>query len=91
MKVSKDPRVALKYLSAGKITSTYNGAQGCACGCRGTHSTDPKLNKRRVNAMMKLIQQGVPCESTNSYIAVDHGNRLWIAYPRARPRLQHQG
>ena len=34
------------------IRTTYNGEQGCACGCRGTYATEGAAVTRRLNTLL---------------------------------------
>lgn len=92
--VTKDPTkseidLALKLLNSGEITSTYYGNAGCACGCKGTHSTNKVTERKRVEKMTKWIEHlaeygrgaDIELDISNTYVAVELiGYKLWIAY-----------
>lgn len=92
--VTKDPTkseidLALMLLNSGEITSTYYGNVGCACGCKGTHSTNKVTKRKRVEKMTKWIEHlaevgrraDIELSISNTYVAVELvGYKLWIAY-----------
>lgn len=38
-----------------KVVDTYNGKEGCACGCRGTYRKTGPAVKRRVNVVESFV------------------------------------
>jgi hypothetical protein len=78
IKVRLDPQM---------VASVYAGRPGCACGCRGSHSTRPISIKRVVSSINLLIaanQHDIDVSITPyaPYVAVETDTRLRIAYLR---------
>lgn len=80
-KVRLDPRI---------VSSVYTGRPGCACGCRGRHTSDPRSIKMVVRTLNLLMEEGndvdvslTPFGDHDGYVAIQTENRLRIAYLRA--------
>lgn len=39
-----------------KVTATYRGLEGCACGCRGTYARSGRALTQRVKAMNTALE-----------------------------------
>ena len=64
-----------------RVTSSYSGAADkCCCGCAGNHSTSPIAIKRQINRIKKLASEGYKLDVCDTYVAVERGNRAYIAY-----------
>ena len=51
-----------ELINKADVTNTYSGAEGCACGCRGTYATGGVAVTRRVNEINKAIANGEQVE-----------------------------
>jgi len=60
-----------------QIKSVYSGRPGCACGCRGKHSSDARTISLIVNRMNKLDPN---IEQEDNNYALETETRLYIAY-----------
>lgn len=87
--IRSDIDLALMKLNSGEITSTYYGNAGCACGCKGTHSTNKVTERKRVKKMTEWIEHlakygrgaDIELSISDTYVAVELvGYKLWIAY-----------
>ena len=48
----------IELINKADVTNTYAGAEGCACGCRGTYASTGAAVTRRVNEVNKAIANG---------------------------------
>lgn len=77
-------------LDARVVSSVYTGRPGCACGCRGNHSTNPATIKYVVKVLNGMMAHGhdvdvslTPFGDHDGYVAIETDTRLRIAYLRA--------
>ena len=83
-------------LECKEVVTTYNGKEGCMCGCNGNYVDDQnsKAFKRRINKIVNFIGPMRP-DSANTndaatystepfgdmcYVAVRQGNRVTVVY-----------
>lgn len=66
------------------VSAVYSGRQGCACGCRGNHSSTSRSIKIVLSKMRDAAKDGFPVAVLNDYVSVDTDNRVYIAYTDGR-------
>ena len=66
------------------VSAVYSGRHGCACGCRGNHSSTSRSIKIVLNKMREAAKEGYPVAVLNEYISVDTPTRVYIAYTDGR-------
>ena len=47
-------------INPNQVAQVYSGKPGCACGCKGNYSENPRTIKTIVNRMVRMIQDGQP-------------------------------
>jgi hypothetical protein len=76
-------------VDASKVVKVYSGRPGCACGCRGNYSTNPKTIKlitRRINEILTMLNGELKKGGYETYavdghfIAAENGHRAYTAY-----------
>ena len=77
-------------LKPSSVGSVYSGRHGCACGCRGNHTTNPKTVKLICNKIEQAVADGLTPDvcfakfgDQLGHIAVQTETRLYIAYINA--------
>jgi len=53
-----EERPATEQIDIADVTTTYQGRQGCACGCRGSYATEGRAVTMRVNRVNMAIASG---------------------------------
>lgn len=74
-------------LAERQISAVYSGAHGCACGCKGKHSSAPRSIAAVLRNMRKAVAAGTAEDidiSDGCYVAVETPTRLLIAYTDGR-------
>ena len=66
------------------VSAVYSGRRGCACGCRGNHSSTSRSIKTVVNKMREAAKSGFPVVVTANYVTIDTDTRVYIAYTDGR-------
>lgn len=75
---------ATAALDAG-VSAVYSGRPGCACGCRGTHSSKPGQITRVTNILRRAIADNTtegPGDITigPGFVSLDTDRRTFVAY-----------
>jgi hypothetical protein len=80
----------IQLLKMEEVTKTYNGKDGCACGCGGTYAeAGTKAAQRRLNFINKNLNQPgmlidvLSSEETCYEFANEEGTRLTRVYVQA--------
>jgi len=65
------------------VSSVYSGRPGCACGCKGNHSTNPRVIKQIVRKVQQAVIDGYQLQIwPGEYFAVETETRQYIVYTR---------
>lgn len=65
-----------------QATETYTGKPGCACGCRGNYSRNPRAMKATVNKMRRIIEAATAHEPHGLMVSQGH----WVGVDNAEGR-----
>lgn len=76
----QESRAQMDTLDVSKVSAVYSGKHGCACGCRGNHSSTPRSIQTVIRKMREVASEGYPVIVTDSYYAVESDTRSYIAY-----------
>ena len=76
----EESRAQMDTLDASKVSAVYSGRLGCACGCRGNHSSTARSIQTVIRKMREAASEGRPVAITDSYYAVETDTRSYIAY-----------
>ena len=73
-------------LAERQISAVYSGAHGCACGCKGKHSSTPRSIAAVLRNMRKAIDTGAATAIVveKNYVCVKTETRMLIAYTDGR-------
>lgn len=74
-------------LAHATVSAVYSGRHGCACGCRGNHTSSPQSITTVKRKMIAARQSGKATEimvSPGCFVAVDTDTRTYIAYVDGR-------
>lgn len=71
-------------LESRTVSAVYSGRHGCACGCRGNHSSTSRSIKAVIRAMREAAKDGAVVIVGDSYIATETATRSYIAYTDGR-------
>jgi hypothetical protein len=71
-------------LESRTVSAVYSGRHGCACGCRGNHSSTSRSIKIVLGKMREAAKDGAPVAVLSNYISVDTDTRVYIAYTDGR-------
>lgn len=76
-----------------RVTSVYSGKHGCACGCRGNHSSRPATMTRIINSLkagLRTLSETPEIADVEAawlyergdmtYLTIETATRSWIAY-----------
>lgn len=68
-----------------QVGKVYSGKLGCACGCRGNYSENPKTITLIVNKMRKALKDGMATEVMfggygEAFLSVETATRRYTAY-----------
>lgn len=67
------------------VSSVYSGKHGCACGCRGNHTSNPRTIKQIVGKIQQAVIDGHQLEVwPGVYFAVNTETRTYVAYTDGR-------
>lgn len=75
-----ESRAQMDTLDVSKVSAVYSGRHGCACGCRGNHSSTARSIQTVIRKMREAAGEGYPVAVTSSYYAVETDTRSYIAY-----------
>lgn len=70
-------------LQHGTVSAVYSGRHGCACGCRGNHTSSERSIKTVVRKMVDAIKHGEAehiMVSPGVFVSVDTATRTYIGY-----------
>ena len=70
-------------LDVERISAVYSGRLGCACGCRGNHTSNP----RSIRLIAKRIEEAAPYFKVHVCdwgVWVDTDTRAYVAYMDGR-------
>lgn len=74
-----------KVIDADDVSAVYSGKQGCACGCRGTHTSKPGSIKSIVAKINQIAADGQHEVHVHDWGAwVDTDTRTYVAYTDGR-------
>ena len=66
-----------------RIEKTYHGkADACCCGCSGRYTETRRGIRRGLQEMGRAIMEGGTVDTDDTYVAVELGGRVRIAYLR---------
>lgn len=66
-------------INLANVTNTYQGDQGCACGCRGTYATEGRALALRVAKINKALDSGPALEEVIIDYYPDEKIYEWVA------------
>lgn len=70
-------------LTHGTVSAVYSGRHGCACGCRGTHTSSERSIRTVTRKMIDAVKSGDATEimvEPRVFVSVDTATRTYIAY-----------
>lgn len=70
-------------MAHGTVSQVYSGRHGCACGCRGTHTSSERSIKTVTRKMIDAVKSGDATligVEPGIWVAVDTATRSYIAY-----------
>lgn len=71
-------------IDAKDVTAVYSGRHGCACGCRGNHTSKQGTIKKIVAKIVQADQDGLEVHVHPWGIWVDTDTRSYVAYTDGR-------
>ena len=76
-----ESRAQMDTLDVSKVSAVYSGRHGCACGCRGNHSSTDRSIQTVIRKMREAAGDGYPVVIiADTYYAVETDTRSYIAY-----------
>jgi hypothetical protein len=76
----QESRAQMDTLDVSKVSAVYSGRHGCACGCRGNHSSTQRSIQTVIRKMREAASEGCPVIVGSTYYAVENDTRSYIAY-----------
>jgi hypothetical protein len=72
-------------INPNQVKQVYSGKPGCACGCKGNYSENPKTIKTIVNRMREALKNGTATEVMfggviTGFLSVETATRSYTAY-----------
>src|SRR5262249_37177693 len=68
-----------------EVSSVYSGRHGCACGCRGNHTCNPRVIKQIDRHIQEACDQGYELMIwPRRLLRIETGTRHYIAYTDGR-------
>lgn len=71
-------------IDATAVSAVYSGSHGCACGCRGNHTSNPRTIKQIVAKIQQADQDGYNVHIHPWGTWVDTDTRSYVAYTDGR-------
>ncbi|MCU0297308.1 MAG: hypothetical protein MUF33_02170 [Candidatus Nanopelagicales bacterium] len=72
----------LAQINPDHVSDTYNGLDGCACGCGGTYAADGAAATRRIRTINKAIEDG-----TLTLVQINHDGTIIYEHRTGQDRV----